>query len=428
MFLPCNVVSMVVVPPLLIVTTATLTDTLQGSDECHSHGECVGANLICGYDGDTLPGRCVCRQGYTWDRYGRDCVRTVPGMESGHVTCSTDADCDRNEVCMSWQYDPALEFARKLGNRLSSGLEQPEKHQFCVDAWIIYNNHLSELDEPRTGGGLRSHRRGFDSEDYYFSARRPARQYNAYGEDMMLVLFLVCILATLVTVHRAACYRQIQDARRNTPLRHILPIPEDNPPPYTHRYPDNVDGPSSIVHSSPKPLTEAPPPTYEEALERQAIAQNSIVETHVEQNHTNSTDLSMEDREETDENVEVVNTEINDALPVQSTVEQELINPYRLDTVEGVLPKTEDVTLKLDEEGQEEQDVEIGGNEVRIDETLLNQDVGTNPANNSASESDNTCEDIVCTVNIENETNIDKEETVKLIESKNCQSDDSGKD
>ena len=130
-------------------------------------------------------------------------------------------------------------ICRKLRSRLSSGVDKPGTHQFCVDAWIIYNNHLSDLDGPRTGGGLRSNRRGFDSEDYYFSARRPARQYNAYGEDMMLVLFLVCILATLVTVHRAACYRQIQDARRNTPLRHIIPIPEDNPPPYTHRYPDS---------------------------------------------------------------------------------------------------------------------------------------------------------------------------------------------
>ena len=130
-------------------------------------------------------------------------------------------------------------ICRKLRSRLSSGVDKPGTHQFCVDAWIIYNNHLSDLDGPRTGGGLRSNRRGFDSEDYYFSARRSARQYNAYGEDMMLVLFLVCILATLVTVHRAACYRQIQDARRNTPLRHIIPIPEDNPPPYTHRYPDS---------------------------------------------------------------------------------------------------------------------------------------------------------------------------------------------
>ena len=32
-------------------------------------------------------------------------------------------------------------------------------------------------------------------------------QYIGFAEDMMLILFLVCILATLVTVHRATCYR-----------------------------------------------------------------------------------------------------------------------------------------------------------------------------------------------------------------------------
>ena len=80
---------------------------------------------------------------------------------------------------------------------------------------------------------------------------------------MMLILFLVCILATLVTVHRAACYRwvlesshdynqpypnlisvlsrSIQDARRNTPLRHLLPIAEDRPPPYMTNMPDSGD-------------------------------------------------------------------------------------------------------------------------------------------------------------------------------------------
>ena len=30
-------------------------------------------------------------------------------------------------------------------------------------------------------------------------------------------------------------FRQFQDARRNTPLRHILPIAEDQPPPYSER-------------------------------------------------------------------------------------------------------------------------------------------------------------------------------------------------
>ena len=44
--------------------------------------------------------------------------------------------------------------------------------------------------------------------------------------------------------------RWLQDARRNSPLRHILPIAEDLPPPY-------------------KAASETPPPSYEEALYRQ---------------------------------------------------------------------------------------------------------------------------------------------------------------
>ena len=84
----------------------------------------------------------------------------------------------------------------------------PEKHQFCVDLYHIYKNHFEGFDEPRTGGGLRS--RNFDTMDDFFGNRnrpRVQQQYIGFAEDMMLILFLVCILATLVTVHRAACYR-----------------------------------------------------------------------------------------------------------------------------------------------------------------------------------------------------------------------------
>lgn len=91
----------------------------------------------------------------------------------------------------------------------------------------------------------------------------------------MLILFLVCILATLVTVHRATCYRQFQEARRNTPLRHLLPIAEDRPPPYSHTgHTDAVDGIPEVVctgSSLPKRISETPPPTYEEALYRNSV-------------------------------------------------------------------------------------------------------------------------------------------------------------
>ena len=140
---------------------------------------------------------------------------------------------------------------------------------------MIYKNHIESLEEPRTGGGLRS--RPFDDpEDYFFGSRRPPRvqqQYIGFAEDMMLILFLVCILATLVTVHRAACYRSLQDARRNTPLRHILPLAEDRPPPYVTNSHDSADGLSELINSVsvPKSQSETPPPTYEEALYRQSV-------------------------------------------------------------------------------------------------------------------------------------------------------------
>jgi len=331
----------------------------------------------------------------------------APADESVHVRCVTDDDCDRNEVCMSWQYDPSLEYHRKLRSRLSSGVDKPGTHQFCVDAWIIYNNHLSDLDGPRTGGGLRSNRRGFDSEDYYFSARRPARQYNAYGEDMMLVLFLVCILATLVTVHRAACYRQIQDARRNTPLRHIIPIPEDNPPPYTHRYPDSVDSPSAIVHSSsePKPLTEAPPPTYEEALERQGTLQNHLDEPMHNTNDI-SIDMAIEDREETSENLQGVNIEnsaVNSSEITLFNVSESLETSARCNSddlvVNSVVDCEHDQALQSDINNSDNEDQVVNIKEI----DAIPEEYGMEEE--KAIENTATDEDDRCTVNIENDVN-----------------------
>ena len=186
--------------------------------------------------------------------------------------------------------------------------------QLCVDGWVI-QQHIMDLDEPRTGGGLRSHRRWsvtfsnfqlFNIFDFYIFTRcllshlqfhlstpyslqgqfqrrriflwRPPTpscssaglskhiwrkklahissprnwslfprawvsiydvwelfwaptsndqmppQYIGFAEDMMLILFLVCILATLVTVHRATCYRQFQVPPGHHLISSLLPI------------------------------------------------------------------------------------------------------------------------------------------------------------------------------------------------------------
>merc|ERR1719186_1835759 len=156
---------------LLVLPSLTLAaDTLKGLVSCMNHEDCLGANRVCSHDDQKLTGMCVCRDGYGQEGESFACRRKVINhARSGHVTCETDEDCDRNEVCMSWEYDPALEYASKLRSQLSSGADKPETHKFCIDAWIIYNNHLEDLDEPRTGGGLKSSRRNFDAEEYYFS-------------------------------------------------------------------------------------------------------------------------------------------------------------------------------------------------------------------------------------------------------------------
>merc|ERR1719433_2369391 len=197
---------------------------------------------------------------------------------------------------MTWQYDPGTDTARKLRSGLAP--VRGERHKLCVDGWVI-QQHIMDLDEPRTGGGLRSHRRdNFNADEYFFGGRRPPRvhqQYIGFAEDMMLILFLVCILATLVTVHRATCYRQFQEARRNTPLRHLIPIAEDRPPPYSHtRADDAVDGIPEVVCSGgslPKRVSETPPPSYDEALYRNSVRLPGL-QTETQ---TRAVDVTVED-------------------------------------------------------------------------------------------------------------------------------------
>ena len=126
-------------------------------------------------------------------------VQKVRGL---HVSCNTDDDCKRSEVrwfyiirvalkmtnghylglhvlevwssagvckvrqCLSVILNNDIFINRKLRSRIATEADTPEKHQFCIDAWIIYKNHLESLDEPRTGGGLRS--RNFEAGKWHF--------------------------------------------------------------------------------------------------------------------------------------------------------------------------------------------------------------------------------------------------------------------
>merc|ERR1719334_2485329 len=304
---------------LISVLAAEAADTLKGVVKCMNHEDCLGTNRVCSFDGghtthqnasgdfevsrpNLRMGKCVCKQGFVQSGTNFACHRQRPPMEV-RETCQRDEDCRLGEICMTWQYDPGTDNnARKLRSGLAP--VRGERHQLCIDGWVI-QQHMMDLDEPRTGGGLRSHRRdNFNADEYFFGGRRPPRvhqQYIGFAEDMMLILFLVCILATLVTVHRATCYRQFQEARRNTPLRHLLPIAEDRPPPYSHTgHTDTVDGIPEVVctgSSLPKRISETPPPTYEEALYRNSVClpgqpTESVRNQSVEVNLEDSSPLS----------------------------------------------------------------------------------------------------------------------------------------
>merc|ERR1719461_2166517 len=112
---------------------------------CTENDEC-GHNQQCLREGN-LPGRCVCIEDSDFRQFRSysDCIEKSDPAINVRVSCKTDEDCSRNEVCMSWTYDPTLESARMLRNRLTSGRDKPETHQFCIDAWVIYNKHLDEL-------------------------------------------------------------------------------------------------------------------------------------------------------------------------------------------------------------------------------------------------------------------------------------------
>lgn len=120
----------------------------------------------------------------------------------------------------------------------------------------------------------------------------------------MLVLFLLCVLVTLLVVHRASCYRQFRHARRNGPLRFIIPHRDDLPPPYSQYGPatselavpvegdgtddsdigniDNPDGANTRAGTGNKRRSETPPPTYDEALAiSQALSASLAVDSSV---------------------------------------------------------------------------------------------------------------------------------------------------
>merc|ERR1719347_147150 len=261
-----------------------------------------------------------------------------------------------------------------------------ERHQLCIDSWVL-KQHVLELDEPRTGGGLRSHRReNFNPEEYFFAGRRPPRvhqQYIGFAEDMMLILFLVCILATLVTVHRTTCYRQFQEARRNSPLRHLLPLASDRPPPYINRTDtDTVDALTDVVCSTPGPkrVSETPPPTYEEIYRNRVElpTTGSTVETVIEESTeesqqsetTTETNNIDEDEDESPQTVDAGNTENTEENSSLRTNEE----PSSNELLQEDLLEEERQSLLADE-GIATANVDLTANSIEEDRANDNNDL-----------------------------------------------------
>ena len=84
-----------------------------GLTSCMNDQDCLGVNRECSHAKKGLLGECVCKEGFLQE--GRDSVACAVRQQAHlHNSCRSDEDCKSNEVCMSWKYDPALEFARSV--------------------------------------------------------------------------------------------------------------------------------------------------------------------------------------------------------------------------------------------------------------------------------------------------------------------------
>lgn len=314
---------------LMSVKHFTRADTVQGMVTCMNNEECTGAHRRCFHNKSSTVGRCVCEDGFV----AADPPSIKCDKELRHE-CDENSDCSQEEVCMTWQVPPNG-FSRNFYENLDPPSFRTNKRQrLCVGAWL-FNSEL--IDGPRTGGGLK-HR--FYPDDFFFRRRpRSHQQYIGFVEDMMLILFLICILVTLIAVHRASCYRQFLEARRNTPLRYILPIAEDRPPPYTDQRPDTVDGLTSVVvgegsGSDDKGRSETPPPSYDEALTRVQLPSETSAPQSLPQPATQDPELP------TYTHVSLPPIDLSTQSPLHAT-DANHSSPFSLDTLEATFGDTD---------------------------------------------------------------------------------------
>ena len=135
---------------------------------------------------------------------------------SGDDECYTDEDCPANLFC----FEPFGTYKSSLGSAFSGSDPLNEfplftKNQLKRKCIFRYGSGI----EPQTGGGLKSAPpwvpgKSEYMDHYYTTFGRRNRihagfhpHYIKFVEDAMLVLFLLCVMVTLLVVHRASCHR-----------------------------------------------------------------------------------------------------------------------------------------------------------------------------------------------------------------------------
>jgi hypothetical protein len=199
----------------------------------------------------------------------------------------------------------------------------------------------------------------------------------------------------------------------------------------------------------PKPLTEAPPPTYEEALDRQTVRLTDIEEQagHAEQEEVPGTDLAREVRDNNITNLEGISSEPTDDIVIQPR--EEILEPRIRNTenisiedtdLERLEPTGDDQILPA---GQEAAIADIGEDEVVGDEATVideinisneefhNVETAKSEKNEAVQngEINKTDENYSSMENNDNESNLAGEESEKLLKDNNdgntCESDKS---
>lgn len=360
--------SLFILAILVIFMTTSITEgnPVKGITSCLNNEDCLGTNRLCHRNITMKQGRCICRPGYK-----QAVDERIKCLNIAKRECHNKLDCDKFLPCLP-VFDKQDSNHDVFTSSYYKHYRRAHGPKYCMSATMMhgypgvlrgkheFDSGLGDqffrggVEPPRTGGGLRpgSHEDQFNNQYIRVSRNNHINagfnpEYIKFVEDCMLVLFLLCVLITLLVVHRASCARQFRRARRDGPLRYIIPHSDDQPPPYANYGPppdgtavsrgntindgemiggglvtaemmDTTDGSlsnhtrNSITMAShvqsvlgvSRKSAETPPPTYDEALAISQALSASMVTSDPYQpslqissdNDTNSTQPSSQSR------------------------------------------------------------------------------------------------------------------------------------